>query len=194
MGFLTVATQDYIAARCCLSNWLINGLVLAAQAVEKYLKAYILLLVPSKNIRHLSHKIRDLATELLALDPNLDLFLYEELLVRLEAHYQTRYPDNHNASTKQSTGEIHEIDSLIILINQKMPLPWEVKLRSGLYAKLFHGEVRGYNSLGNDEYWLLRNNHALNAELEGIVEKCNSLEVFLEDLRQQRLNSSSVQA
>ena len=54
MKFLNIATQDYIAARCCLINGLFSGLVLSAQAVEKYSKAYNLFLTPSKNTRKLS--------------------------------------------------------------------------------------------------------------------------------------------
>ena len=42
MQFLMVATDDYAGARCCISNSLLVGLVLGAQAVEKYLKAFIL--------------------------------------------------------------------------------------------------------------------------------------------------------
>ena len=188
MEFLNIATQDYIAARCCLINGLFSGLVLSAQAVEKYLKAYNLFLTPSKNTRKLSHKVQDLAAEIYSLDPGLELSPHRELIKRLEAHYQTRYPDNLGASTSQSTGEIHEIDTLIILVNKQMPIPLEVKLRSGLYSRLFHGKARGYDSGCNDEYWLLRDNRALSIELQEIVGNCNALEKFLENLRQQRLH------
>ena len=136
----------------------------------------------------LSHKVQDLAAEIYSLDPGLKLSPHRELIKRLEAHYQTRYPDNLAASTSQSTGEIHEIDALIILINQQMSIPLEVKLRSGLYSKLFHGKARGYDSGWNDEYWLLRDNRALSIELQEIVENCNALEKFIENLRQQKLH------
>jgi HEPN domain-containing protein len=40
--FWHVATQDYVAARCCISNAIFSGFAIAAQAVEKYLKAFLL--------------------------------------------------------------------------------------------------------------------------------------------------------
>jgi hypothetical protein len=38
-----VATSDYTAARCCILNTLFPGFMLASEAIEKLLKAFIFL-------------------------------------------------------------------------------------------------------------------------------------------------------
>ena len=39
---LRVAAHDYAAARCLLFNQMSEGLVMGAQAIEKYFKAYLI--------------------------------------------------------------------------------------------------------------------------------------------------------
>ena len=41
VGFIESATDDYVASRCCLLNGVFPGLRLGAEAVEKYLKAFV---------------------------------------------------------------------------------------------------------------------------------------------------------
>jgi hypothetical protein len=47
---MEVATNDYVACRCCLLNGLFPGLRLGAEAVEKYLKAFVLYAEPAHNL------------------------------------------------------------------------------------------------------------------------------------------------
>jgi hypothetical protein len=50
VGFMEVATNDYVACHCCLLNGLFPGLRLGAEAVEKYLKAFVLYAEPAHNL------------------------------------------------------------------------------------------------------------------------------------------------
>jgi HEPN domain-containing protein len=53
---LKAAADDYAAARCLLLNGLVaGGLSMGAQAIEKFLKAYILLKSSARRVRGLSH-------------------------------------------------------------------------------------------------------------------------------------------
>lgn len=159
MRLLQVATEDYAVAGCSLLNGLMPGLVSAAQAVEKYLKAFILFLDPTKNVRKLSHSLKDLAAEVLTLQPGLPLSSYNPLIDLLEQHYKTRYPDNPDASTEQSTAELEDIDKFIIFLNESMPIAPEVKYRSGLYSQAFLSVAQGRPF--PHEIWLKKGNQAL---------------------------------
>ena len=58
--FVEAATDDYVSCRCCLINGLFTGLILGAQAVEKYLKAFVLFQDPSIDVRSYNHQIKAL--------------------------------------------------------------------------------------------------------------------------------------
>jgi hypothetical protein len=161
-----VASGDYVACRCCLINGLFSGLVLGAQAVEKFLKAYILLKNPSKNMKAFSHKLMDLTREAESLDSNLDLKGFYPLIDRLSQYYQTRYPDNPNQPSSMTTAELIEIDKLIIYINNHLPMPDEVKYRSGIYARLFSSKDRtAADIIWPEEFWLANQNQAISSIL-----------------------------
>src|ERR1700757_3722327 len=60
-ALLNTAAHDYAAARCLLLNGLVSGgLAMGAQAIEKFLKAYILLKNPAADVRKLQHSLADL--------------------------------------------------------------------------------------------------------------------------------------
>ncbi len=164
MMLIFQATEDYIASRCCLLNGLFVGLVSAAQAVEKYLKGYALIINPDINVKLLSHNLKKLATEVIALDCNLSLNNYMPLIERLYSHYQSRYPDNPDKSTTQSTGELKEIDELVIYLVTSFPIPPEIKFRTSIFSHLFQQEQR--NILFPSEKWLRENNLAIVRNLE----------------------------
>jgi len=159
MEFLMIATDEYAAARCCLSNGLLAGLVLGAQAVEKYLKAFILFQNPTKNVKKLSHKISDLAKQASLLSQSFSLTQYAQLIRRLEQHYEGRYPDNPDASKHKSSSEIDELDQLVIYLNEQMMFPPEVKYRSGFYAMA--NSSLDKSVLLSTEAWIKTNNKAL---------------------------------
>jgi hypothetical protein len=60
---LRVAAQDYAAARCLLLNSLFEGHVLGAQAIEKFLKGYLLLNDPKRHVKKLSHSLPKILQE-----------------------------------------------------------------------------------------------------------------------------------
>jgi len=159
MHFLMIATDDYAGARCCLSYGLLAGLVLGAQATEKYLKAFVLFLDPSKNVRNLNHKISELAKQASKLKPSFSLTQYAQFITKLEQHYEGRYPDNPDASKQRSSAEIDDLDQLIIFVNEQMPIPEEVKYRSAFYA-MINSSPDPSMSIPY-EYWIKKNNKAL---------------------------------
>src|ERR1700722_14109372 len=94
---LLTATKDYAAARCLLQNGLLTGLVMGAQAIEKFLKAYLLFHDPRRKVRKLSHSLPELLREAGALLPNLSLMNFAPVAEKFDRHYATRYPDNPDA-------------------------------------------------------------------------------------------------
>ena len=169
MLFLMVATDDYAGARCCISNSLLVGLVLGAQAVEKYLKAFILFKNPLENVKGKRHKISELAKTASTCCPSFSLEKYAEFIKRLEQHYETRYPDNPNASENISSSEIDELDQLVIFINEQMELPLEVKYRSYFYAMV--NSSMSHSVPYPIEVWIKTNNKALIPLLPSIESK-----------------------
>lgn len=163
------AVTDYAAARCLLLNGLFPGLVLGAQAVEKYLKGSILFIDTNKNTRNLSHKLIELKNELQELS-QISLEQFVPFLERLEKHYLTRYPDNKDKSTSMSTGELHELDELIIYLNENLAIPEEVKFRSGLYVEMLD------TRLTNGE-WLVISNEAFEKIQDRLASKYRDIEM-----------------
>ena len=132
---LHTAAHDYAAARCLLLNGLVSGgLVMGAQAIEKFLKSYLLLKNPAKDIRELQHSLTDLLNEAHQLSPGLGLSKYSTTMVRYEDYYRNRYPDNNVALAGMSSEEIFELDEFIMFLNDNLSLPFEAKYRTGLYA------------------------------------------------------------
>jgi hypothetical protein len=70
---LLAAAHDYASARCLLLNGLVGGLAAGAQAIEKFLKAYILLKNPAADVRKLQHSLTDLLDAADQLSPGLGL-------------------------------------------------------------------------------------------------------------------------
>jgi hypothetical protein len=88
VGFMEVATNDYVACHCCLLNGLFPGLRLGAEAVEKYLKAFVLYAEPAHNVRKYVHGIKDVAAATSKLKPGFNpLQQFSQLIDRLETHY-----------------------------------------------------------------------------------------------------------
>lgn len=155
-----VATDDYSGARCCLLNGPLVGLILAAQAVEKYLKAIILLRDPAYNLRSLNHILSNAVSEATRLETSLDLSRHSSTISSLEQHYNSRYPDNLNQPSIKGTHELVGIDELIIDIVEQIPLPIDIKHRTGLYACVCSSRERK-GSPFPDEIWITKSNAAL---------------------------------
>ena len=135
MMFQLQAAHDYVAARCLLLNGLIGcGLALGAQAIEKFLKAHLLFRDPTQRVKRLDHKLPELMTVVSQLAPELSLQQFAPVAEKFLKHYNTRYPDNPNASSAMTAGDLVELDEFVIFLNKEMPCPRNVKYRSGLYA------------------------------------------------------------
>jgi HEPN domain-containing protein len=157
---LHAAAIDYASARCLLLNGLVSvGLAIGAQAIEKFLKAYILLKDPSKNVRSAQHSLSHLLNEADRLSPGLGLSKYVVLMVRYEGFYKHRYPDNNVQSLGMNSEEIFELDEFILFLNENLPMPFEAKYRTGLYALVtfsLHGRA-----VPPWEHWIKHRNQAL---------------------------------
>jgi HEPN domain-containing protein len=163
--------SDYSGCRCCIINGLGAGFALGTQTVEKLLKAYIILLDITQNPRKFSHKVVDLAHKAEALDKNLDITKFYPLLDRLEQYFQARYHDNPNQPDRMDSREIVEIDKLVIFLNEHLPMPDEVKYRSGIYSQLFSSKERNLDaSMFPNEIWLTVHNEAI-ANISDKLEK-----------------------
>ena len=143
-----------------LLNQLFPGLVLGAQAIEKFLKAYILLADPKKNVRKLSHSLSKLLEEANQLTPNAELLNFRSVVVKFTGHYETRYPDNPRASTSMTTADINELDQLVIFLNENLPCPMNVRYRSGLYAAITFS-LSPSATVTPTEHWIKLRNAAL---------------------------------
>jgi hypothetical protein len=167
---LLVATQDYAAARCLAQNLLMTSLIVGAQAIEKFLKVYLLFVDPSRNVRKLNHSLTQLLIEVDGLFPHLSLPRFSDGVERFGRHYQIRYPDNANASTSMTTADIFELDELIVFLNESMPCPRNVKYRTGLYAAITFS--LGYGStVTPTEHWIKLHNRPLSPLLPRIREE-----------------------
>ena len=128
------ATQDYASARCLLLNGLPDGLVIGAQSIEKFLKAFILFNEPDFDYRKSSHKLPGLLEE--ASKHNTGLMHFAASAQKFLEHYNTRYPDNANTSRSKSTAELADLDVFIMRLAEIMPIPGNVKARSGIQAEV----------------------------------------------------------
>jgi hypothetical protein len=155
---LLTAALDYSSARCLLLNFLVSGgLAAGAQAIEKFLKAYILLNDPTKKIWSFKHRLTGVLNEVDQLWPRLELSRYSVLTDRFERHYRTRYDPF--ASGPMVSAEIFELDEFIMFLNDNLPMPLDAKYRTGLYAlvtfSLNGGTVTPW------EKWIKERNQAL---------------------------------
>jgi HEPN domain-containing protein len=176
MGLYSEAADDYVAARCCLMNGLFTGLRLASESVEKLLKAHLLFLNPSENVRQFGHDIPKLGERLSELTGLQDSDSRKELLLRLKKHYDTRYPDNAVDLKSKSTGELREIDELVVELIEQMPIPAEVKFRSGLYVQLFITEMQPeLATWWTPPRWILSDNRALAPRLKALRQRCRAV-------------------
>ena len=147
------ATQDYIAARCCMLNALFPGFMLASQAIEKLLKALIYL--ESGEKMRTCHNPFDLKQKLKA-SKDYGLDKYDEVLKKLYDHYQSRYHDNKTTGRGASSEELRDIDALWLELIEKLPVPDEAKYRIAFFDFLF-----APNPHWRTDYWLTTANMAV---------------------------------
>jgi len=147
------ATYDYLGARCCLLNGLIDpGYILSQQALEKMLKCYILVHNPGesfkKNSRYPLHDLNSLLQRLQDFS-QLQFAKYDNLCFTLtKAYHSLRYPDNPHITTyginTLSTKVIDEVDEMFIDLFVQLPVEDKTKCRIGLLGLiLISNNARG---------------------------------------------------
>jgi len=158
------ASNDYIASRCCVLNGLSSGFVLACQAIEKLLKAFIYLETGERTKltgadKHNPFKLKE---QLLKVK-KYELDKFDNLLKKLYDHYQSRYYDNKISGQGSSSSELNTIDELWVYLIEALPIPNEVKYRLKFFSDLFDKDSRKYWS---NYYWAERNNKTLAKKIQ----------------------------
>jgi HEPN domain-containing protein len=123
--FHSLAVEDYILARAGGLHFglLHSSLATAAQAVEKYLKAYLIALGQPHKYKH------DIPKLLAAVErncPTLDLTSYREFAGSLKRWYEWKYPDAQEAQKSWYRDAVHQLDSLVYLLEENFPMSPEV--------------------------------------------------------------------
>jgi hypothetical protein len=157
---LLTAAHDYAAARCLLLNNLFGGLVFGAQTIEKLLKAYLLFGDPARNVKAFGHSLPKLLGQADALFPQVQLSRYAPTAQKFGSHYASRYPDDPGGSKSMSTGDLIELDEFVVLLNENLPCPRNVRYRTGLYANITFSLGLG-GTVSPWENWIKNRNQAL---------------------------------
>ena len=133
--FVQLATDDYVACRCCLLNGVLRpGLRLGSEAVEKYLKAIILYKEPGYPVIKYLHFLRKMSLKASKLEPSFNPFQdFGETIDRLELHYSLRYPKVTEFPYSASTAELARIDELVLYLYYSLPIPEVPKFRMNGY-------------------------------------------------------------
>lgn len=162
LSFIHTATQDYASFRCLLfNNMLANSLVMAAQAVEKMLKAH-LAIEQNGTIPRISHDLVKAAALLQNYKPSANsLKLYSFLM---DVYELNRYPDNlakilakHGGRFSQSGAIVSEIDEEIFALMDSLPASPEVKYRSWFFTAIFDDQSKRNCNVG---HFITLNNQA----------------------------------
>lgn len=176
LQFNWIATQDYIASRCCMFNGLLSqGFVLAAQSIEKLSKATLLLLNPSEDVKkkYKDHNIEPIIQKIQTYQ-DLGLNKFQNHCVRLSKLYHLcRYPDNANKENSWGMGsdEIEYIDEIFFHMYRVAPIPDEIKYRSGIYVYLCDKTM----DIMPGNKWLSFNNKQFAKEKEKIENRYNEV-------------------
>lgn len=175
VNLYSIASEDYIAARCCFYNTLLEqSYVLACQAIEKVLKAFLLCLNPSENIRkYNNHKLIPLMNKIEKLG-GYNLEKHSKIASKLwETYEMFRYPDNklEGVYKKYSYGdnEIDLIDSFFLELLELITIPDEVKFRIGIYVSLYEDSL--VKNVPQQQHWATYKNKTLvkkNEELNNL--------------------------
>ena len=160
INFMHISAGDYSAARCCYLNGLMQqGAILGEQAVEKGLKAFLLCLNRDEKVAKFRNHQLVLIIDRIQEIQDAGLDQYRLLAQRLSDLYDyCRYPDPKVRFDRlsMSSEDVHELDAVYFYIVQNLPIPLEVKYRTGIYA--FIGEGNNSSHIHPTAYWLTQNN------------------------------------
>lgn len=172
--FAIAATDDYVACRCCLLNGLFPGLRLGAEAIEKYLKAFVLYGDPSLDIRNYKHRIKDLASVATSLEPRFNAAQFSHVFDRLETHYRHRYPDVPDFRRDASTAELVGIDGAVLHLCECLPIPEVPKLRN--YGLFYFVCCSWVPALNPHKIWLEQENVTLQRVKASLAQRYQAVE------------------
>lgn len=147
---------DYASARCLLLQGLSSGFVLAQQALEKLLKAYLTIAHPDRN-QFIGGK-RALAKAVLNVNPSHDLVAHlnlaeksfpqltlnqnqRELITNLSYCFHSKYPDTETPLQSTTTAWLHELDQIFVPWSLAIPLSEDVRWRTGLYVCVWNDVI-----------------------------------------------------
>ena len=148
--YVMPAIDDYLATRCLLLNSVFVGLITAHEAVEKLMKA--LLILEEQKIPKSCHKLTLLAKLLFEKDKVKYNFLKKKarmhFIEHLDQNYGWRYYDGNFKKRSKSRGisELHPIDNLWITLYECYMgfLPEEIKFANYLASHLFAPNMKNY--------------------------------------------------
>jgi hypothetical protein len=172
------AGDDYAASRCLILNVLWVGFGLFSQSIEKLLKACIFLETDSKTALkgQKRHHPFELKQELQSkVDYGLDK--YDPVLQTLYGHFQRRYFDNADQSSRASSADLDQFDELWIHLLDQIPLPTEVMYRSKFFSMLF--SESGSKYWPSYRHWILIKNKAITNRMERMKETYLAVEKHL---------------
>jgi len=160
--YVMPAVDDYLAARCLLLNNIFVGLTLGHEAIEKLMKA--LLILEEVEFPQKCHELPTLTKLLAGKDSIKYKFLSSnrKFMDRLDKHYAWRYYDGDikKRSKTKSPTELHPIDSVWIKLHECYMdfLPKNYKFGTYLISYLFTPGIREHT---NWPQFLLMDNRAL---------------------------------
>lgn len=123
------AVEEYVISRNAVLQLglLHSGLAIAAQAVEKELKCWLLASgVQITDVRRFNHRVSNLAAEVIQVTGDLELPKFSNFFAELERWYNARYPDSYDKASRWARKEILELDELFGHLEFEFPLPQEV--------------------------------------------------------------------
>jgi hypothetical protein len=121
-----IAAEDYVTSRHAVLDLglLRTGLALAAQAIEKFLKCYLLASgLTIEDTRKYSHKIHSLLEKAYETSAQKELLNYSGFCKELEKWYNSRYPDSLNPASQWMRSAIPEFDKFVCYLEEYMPIP-----------------------------------------------------------------------
>lgn len=142
--YVMPSVEDYLGTRCLLLNNIFVGLTLGHEAIEKLMKA-LLILENRKPPR--SHNLEKLS-ELLLKKNSLKYVILnkqKEFIKRLDQHYGWRYYDGDitKRSKSKSMGDLQPLDNLWIALHEIYAdfIPENSRYRTYLFAYLFDKNI-----------------------------------------------------
>jgi hypothetical protein len=168
------AVEDYASARCLLLHGLSGGFILAQQALEKLLKAFLTIAHPG-HTQFVGGR-RPLATAELEVSPSHDLVAHLrlaeqrfpslalapqqlELITNLSYCFHSKYPDAETPLKSKTTAWLLELDRIFVTWSLALPLEDDTRWRTGLYVCVWNDVI---GNQANPPYiqWVRQNNFA----------------------------------